>query len=70
MILNMYFPVILEIFKYLKQQLERLSDNHGRKYKTKCTSELQYIKLYSGPEFQIHFRYALVMNYMLTYSNL
>lgn len=30
--------------------------------KTKCVTQQQYVTLYSGPEFLIHFKYATIMN--------
>lgn len=47
---------------YTSRQVKRTLDKLLNGGKTKCTSELQFIKLYSGPNFLIHFKYALNMN--------
>jgi hypothetical protein len=29
---------------------------------TRCTSEQQYINIYAGPDYLVHFRYSMIMN--------
>ena len=61
MILNSYFSVILEVIFWLIRALFRCIDRSGEGA-TRCTSETQYIQIYAGPDYLVHFRYSMIMN--------
>ena len=61
MILNSYFSVILELIFWFLRQIFRWIDRSG-KGATRCTSETQYINIYAGPDYLVHFRYSMIMN--------
>lgn len=61
MIINSCFSVILECVFWGIRILSRSLDKWGEG-KTKCSSEQQYINLYAGPEYLVHFRYSMIMN--------
>ena len=62
MILNIYLPVITEIGFAFQRIIMRFLDRCCSKNGTRCTTPQQYINLYSGPEFLIHFRYSQTLN--------
>lgn len=68
MIINAFLPIFIEpgtiFLQWLEQRFDQSweQDEHQRLYKTKKTQIYQYMDLYSGPDFIIHFRYAAVLN--------
>lgn len=61
MILNSYFSVVLEIIFWFIRELPRCWDRSGSG-KTRCTSDQQYINIYAGPDYLVHFRYSMILN--------
>ena len=59
---NIIMPLLYEGVGFLKRLVMRLKDRKCRKSGTSCTSYMEYIELYSGPDYLIHFKYALQMN--------
>ena len=60
MIFNIFMPMIAELASYLARHTQRAIDSIGLpKGSTRKTSVLDYLQLYSGPEFHMHFKYAL-----------
>ena len=57
MVVSPVLNLALVYYGSLKKNLDK--DRDGS---TKCTSEKQYIDLYGGPQYQIHFKYAFIMN--------
>ncbi|CDW71360.1 UNKNOWN [Stylonychia lemnae] len=64
MIINSVFPIIEFGIDYLFLQFQRIFDRSCGKdtYKTKMTNMQQYIDIYSGPEYLIHFKYSGILN--------
>lgn len=64
MLFNSVFPQIMQIVGDLQLWLARRKDQGWEKdpikapYATKLTQVSQYIKLYSGPEYIVHYRYS------------
>lgn len=64
MLFNVYWPVI-EFFVFAgMRQAKRLLDNGFSRntMKTKKTTLQQYIEIYSGPVFFIHYKYSAILN--------
>lgn len=64
MLFNVYWPV-LEFFAFFGMRLGfRLLDRKFGcdTYKTKKTTIQQYVELYSGPTFFIHYKYSSILN--------
>jgi len=63
MLFNALFPQIMQIVADVQKWLFKRMDQSWAKgndadYKTKCTQVSQYIKLYSGDDYIVHFRYS------------
>ena len=61
MILNSYFSVVLEMGFMGLRELNRYYDRSSKEI-TRCTTVQQYIDLYAGPEYLVHFRFSFIMN--------
>lgn len=67
MSINAIFPIV-EFFmfwslRFLPRWIDRgWSCTNRDKYNTKATSIMQYIDLYGGPEFMMHFKYSAILN--------
>jgi len=67
MFINAIFPIV-EFFmfwglRFLPRWIDRgWSCTNRDKYNTKATSIMQYIDLYGGPEFLMHFKYSAILN--------
>ena len=61
---NIYFPVVMEVMWYSLRLLKRLLDKRGATDEdpTACKSLQQYINIWSGPQFFIHYKYSSIMN--------
>ena len=68
MVINAAFPLVFEtypiFFQWLGQRRDQSweSDSQKRLYKTKTTQIYQYLDLYSGPEFIMHYKYSVILN--------
>lgn len=64
LLINCFFPFVEFGIAYSQSWLFRKLDKGKGKdeYSTKLTSMQLYIDLYSGPEYQIHFRYSGILN--------
>lgn len=64
MLINAFMPVIeFCIFWCMREGFRRLDRGFGRDtYKSKKKSIQQYVDIYSGPDFMIHFRFSSLMN--------
>jgi len=68
MILNALMPLVTEtvpiLIGWLAQRHDQgwTLDEQQRLYKTKTTQIYQYLDLYSGPTFIIHFKYSVILN--------
>jgi hypothetical protein len=68
MLLNAFMPPIYEfqaiamvwLFQRLDQGWEK--DKQKRIYSTKCTQIYQYLDLYTGPDYIIHYKYSTILN--------
>mmetsp|Transcript_21710 Transcript_21710/g.16011 ORF Transcript_21710/g.16011 Transcript_21710/m.16011 type:complete len:569 (+) Transcript_21710:1-1707(+) len=62
---NIYWPLI-EFFMYWGMRLAFRALDRGifscDTYKTKCTTLQQYVELYSGPVYFIHYKYSSILN--------
>ena len=64
MLFNIYWPV-LEFFVYWGMRVGfRLLDRNFKcnEYNTKKTTIQQYVQVYSGPTFFIHYKYSSILN--------
>ena len=68
MLINAFFPVIMQVIADLQVWLFRRMDQGWEKdpmerpYKTKLTQVSQYVEMYSGPPYIVHFKYSSVFN--------
>lgn len=69
MIINAFFPVVFQciadVQKWVFQKLDSRrgkDDTREEGYVTKKTQIFQYIELYSGPSYIVHFKYSSVFN--------
>mmetsp|Transcript_21614 Transcript_21614/g.20737 ORF Transcript_21614/g.20737 Transcript_21614/m.20737 type:complete len:411 (+) Transcript_21614:2041-3273(+) len=62
---NIYWP-LMEFFMYWGMRLAFRALDRGivscDTYKTKCTTLQQYVELYSGPIYFIHYKYSTILN--------
>ena len=64
MMIQSFLPYVKLTTGFVIPRLKALLDNDftGDVYKTKCTALAQYINLYSGEDYVIHFKYSTVLN--------
>ena len=68
MLINMVFPVIMQVVADVQTWLFRRMDQSWEKdplkipYTTKKTQVSQYVAMYSGMDYIVHFKYSAVMN--------
>jgi len=64
MIINALMPVFVHMIVSLIAWLKRKSDKRckSNEYDTKTTQINQYLDIYLGPEFIIHFKYSNILN--------
>ena len=62
MLIQAFMPYVTGSFSYLIIQLKRVCDGGVSKNTTNKTAIHQYIKLYSGPDVLLHFRYSVLLN--------
>ena len=67
MFYNMFVPIIEAIVSHLTLELYRLIDRGFSCKKkdmenTKTETILQYVELYAGPEYFMHFKYSMILN--------
>ena len=68
MLVNAFVPVFVQIavnsIKWLFRTMDSgcLGSAYERKYRTKKTQISQYIELYSGPQYIVHFKYSSIFN--------
>lgn len=56
---NIFMPLLYEFGLYIVRVMKRLRDKRCCRRGTRCTSKMEYIQMYQGPEYLIHFKYAL-----------
>lgn len=66
MFINAIFPIAEFVGFWFLRFLPRLMDRgwtfNTDKYNTRATSIMQYVDLYAGPEFLMHFKYSAILN--------
>ena len=62
MIFNSFFPTMIEIALMFVRKFKKRRDRKNTEGGTKQTSIQGYIDLFSGPKFDVHFRYANILN--------
>jgi len=63
MIINALFPLCEIFMNYGPLWLARKLDGGNKdSYNTKCSNMQRYVDIYSGPVYQIHFKYSGIMN--------
>jgi len=66
MLINSVFPIIeFGMFyglRFIPRLMDRAYSCKYEKYNTKTTSIMQYVDLYAGPEFLMHFKYSAILN--------
>lgn len=62
MLINSVVPFVLILFIEFYQRLKIYRDNGGHRGVTKLKSVDEYLSLYGGQEFEIHYRYSNMMN--------
>ena len=60
MLLNSYFSIVLEMVFWGLRELVRYYDRSGPG-PTRCSTTQQYIDIYAGPEYLVHYRYSMIM---------
>ena len=58
---NIYFPTCMEVFWFSTRYLKRFLDKRGSET-SNSKSLQQYINVWSGPQFYIHYKYSSIMN--------
>ena len=71
LLFNLFLQLLFEVFILLIAKLKKVIDNcgmtfKGKKYKTRCESINQYMRVHGGKTFHRHWRYSqvLVLVYM------
>ena len=66
MVFNSIFPICMECVWFTYRTAFRLKSKLGMdisdEYPTKCTSIQQYINLWAGPQYFMHYKYSSIMN--------
>lgn len=64
MVFNSYFPIGMEFLYWGIRSLKRALDRNGAPdgYQTKCVSIQQYVNIYAGSEYFMHFKYSAILN--------
>ena len=60
--LNIWFPVIMEVFWFSYRKLFRLLDKtNDSEMPSKSSTIFQYVKKHAGPEYFMHYKYSSIM---------
>lgn len=64
LIFGIYFPVVLEVINKFRRSLARGLDycRRGENTTTKTKTLQEYINLFSGPEYFMHYKYSSILN--------
>lgn len=67
MVFNTYFPVAMEVLYFGIRTIKRVLDKQGKEidgtvYLTKCVSIQQYVDIFAGSQYFMHFKYSGILN--------
>ena len=59
---NIWFPIAMEIMWWSMRTAFRFKDKFGADGGTKCKTIQQYVNIYAGPQYFMHFKYSAILN--------